>query len=169
MVQIKQLYQEAYIMSLLRNPVVCPLYGITLEAPNYGLVLPFYSGGALDDFLRDDDVELTREIYLRMAHSMASAMVHLHGCTHPVVHGDLKSRNVLLAEPWEQGVAPKLVLCDFGLSAVKIDVESTAAGSMASMATQKNGGGTLNWKAPELFELDALATKASDVYAFGMI
>ncbi|KAK3262128.1 hypothetical protein CYMTET_29000 [Cymbomonas tetramitiformis] len=166
--QIKQLYQEAYIMSLLRNPVVCPLYGVVLEAPQYGLVLPFYSGGALDDFLRDEDMDMTQDMYLQMALSISSAMVHLHGCSQPVVHGDLKSRNVLLTAPWEQGSLPKLMLCDFGLSAVKIDVQNTV-GSMVSMATQNNGGGTLNWNAPELFEQDAVATKASDVYAFGMI
>lgn len=164
------MYKEAYIMSLMRSPLICSLYGVTLEAPHYGLVLPFYSGGALDDFLHDDKVQMTQDMYLHMALSMATAMAHLHNGSHPVVHGDLKSRNVLLAVPWKQGVVPKLVLCDFGLSTVKIDVQSTVAGTtMASVATQKHGGGTLNWKAPELFEQDAEATKESDMYAFAML
>eukprot|EP00854_Cymbomonas_tetramitiformis_P010968 gene10968-12973_t len=168
--QVKELYKEAYIMSLMRSPLVCSLYGETLQAPHYGIVLPFYSGGALDDFLRDERVEVTKEMYLHMALSLATAMTHLHNGPHPVVHGDLKSRNVLLAVTWRQGVLPKLVLCDFGLSTVKMDVQSTVAGStMASMATQKHGGGTLNWKAPELLEQNVGATKQSDVYAFAML
>ncbi|KAK3280146.1 hypothetical protein CYMTET_12002, partial [Cymbomonas tetramitiformis] len=168
--QVKELYKEAYIMSLMRSPLVCSLYGVTLEAQHYGLVLPFHSGGALDDFLRDDKVEITQDLYLQMALTIATAMAHLHNSSQAVVHGDLKSRNVLLATPWKRGVLPKLVLCDFGLSTVKLDVQSTVAGStMASMAIQKHGGGTLNWKAPELFEQDAAATKKSDVYAFAML
>eukprot|EP00854_Cymbomonas_tetramitiformis_P002817 gene2817-3612_t len=168
--QVKELYKEAYIMSMMRSPLVCSLYGVTLEAQHYGLVLPFHSGGALDDFLRDDKVEITQDLYLKMALTIATAMAHLHNSSQAVVHGDLKSRNVLLATPWKRGVLPKLVLCDFGLSTVKLDVQSTVAGStMASMAIQKHGGGTLNWKAPELFEQDAAATKKSDVYAFAML
>ncbi|KAK3246932.1 hypothetical protein CYMTET_43545 [Cymbomonas tetramitiformis] len=168
--QILELYKEAYIMSLLRTPLVCGLYGVTLEAPHYGLVLPYYSGGALDDFLRDTQVQMTEDMCLHMALNMATAMAHLHSCSPPIIHGDLKSRNVLLEVPWKPGVQPKLVLCDFGLSTVKMDVQSTVGGStLASMATQKHGGGTLNWKAPELFEQEADVTKQSDVYAFAMV
>ncbi|KAK3266446.1 hypothetical protein CYMTET_24936 [Cymbomonas tetramitiformis] len=168
--QILELYKEAYIMSLLRTPLVCALYGVTLEAPHYGIVLPYYSGGALDDFLRDKQVKMTEDMCLHMALNMATAMAHLHNYSPPITHGDLKSRNVLLEVPWKPGMMPKLVLCDFGLSTVKLDVQSTVGGStLASMATQKHGGGTLNWKAPELFEQESDVTKQSDVYAFAMV
>ncbi|KAK3253508.1 hypothetical protein CYMTET_37235 [Cymbomonas tetramitiformis] len=157
-------------MSLMRSPLVCSLYGVTLEAPHYGLVLPFHSGGALDDFLRDDEVQMTQDMYLRMALSLATAMEHLHTSLEPVVHGDLKSRNVLLAAPWKQGELPKLVLCDFGLSTVRCDVQSTQASTtMPSMATgNRGGGGTVNWMAPELFE-GSKPSNESDVYAFAML
>eukprot|EP00854_Cymbomonas_tetramitiformis_P002854 gene2854-3652_t len=164
--QVLALYKEAYAMSLLRSPLVCGLYGVTLEAQHYGLVLPFYRGGTLDDFLRDEQVQVTEQMYVHLALSIATAMVCLHNRSVPVVHGDLKSRNVQLAVPWKPGVLPQLVLCDFGLSSVKMDVQSTVG---TSTVTEKQGGGTLNWKAPELLEQNAKVTKESDVYAFAMV
>eukprot|EP00854_Cymbomonas_tetramitiformis_P016167 gene16167-19182_t len=166
--QVEALYKEAYVMSLLRNPNLCGIYGVVLEAPHYGLLMPYYSGGALDDFLRDKTVQMTQDMYVTMAMNLASALVYMHTRAQPVVHGDLKSRNVLLATEWEEGSSPQLILCDFGLSAVKLDVQSTMHGSMTSMVTQKHGGGTLNWQAPEQLE-GTKPNQQTDVYAFGML
>merc|ERR1711988_157516 len=64
--QIKELYREAYVTSLLRHPNVCSLFGVVLEKSHYGLVQEYYSGGALDDFLRESSGDVSHELYIPM-------------------------------------------------------------------------------------------------------
>ncbi|KAK3254090.1 hypothetical protein CYMTET_36681, partial [Cymbomonas tetramitiformis] len=165
---LKQLYSEAYVMNLLRHPNICGFFGIVLDKPHYGLVMNFYNGGSLDEILQDDDIDLPSQVYIPMARSMASAMLHLHSSKPLVLHGDLKSRNVLLAKPYDpnSGEIPVCILCDFGLSKVKSD-SSTMASTVGTTQSGR-GGGTLNWTPPELMNGGA-HSKASDVYTFGMV
>ena len=69
-----------------------------------------------------------------------------------MLHRDLKSSNVLIAEDW------KVKLCDFGLSGHK----------KKSKKKKKSRIGTYQWMAPEVIrneELDFF----SDVYSFGVV
>lgn len=97
---------------------------------------------------------------LRMARHVARGLNFLHG--RDVVHGDMKSLNVLLDED------DNAKLTDFGLAEVRQSALSTVA-SRASVVT--NGfKGTVEWSAPEMFgDAPARANKATDAYALGYV
>ncbi|KZV83215.1 kinase-like protein, partial [Exidia glandulosa HHB12029] len=74
-----------------------------------------------------------------------------------IVHGDLKSGNILVSA---DGNA---LICDFGLATILTGDQS--AHTFSSFVK-----GTCRWMAPELFEHDqAKHTRASDVWAFGCV
>ena len=90
-----------------------------------------------------------------------------------VLHRDVKSPNVLVFDggPWLFDGSPRRVakLADFGLAVVKNELSTLATTSTA---------GTMNWKAPELFEsrdsaetdwYKGRATSASDMYSFACV
>jgi serine/threonine-protein kinase TNNI3K len=87
---------------------------------------------------------------LRMAVQVAHALTYLHSPETPVVHRDLKSRNVLLSETMDAKVI------DFGISCERQDVTMTA------------GVGTSLWMAPEVMLGNRYDEKA-DVFSFGVI
>src|SRR5205823_4030791 len=77
-----------------------------------------------------------------------------------VIHGDLKSSNIVLTKGGGRAVVP--VITDFGLARrVNGPVPSTLLASAS-------GGGTPAYMAPELWQ-GAKASVASDVYALGVV
>ncbi|KAG5351156.1 hypothetical protein C0989_007701 [Termitomyces sp. Mn162] len=84
-------------------------------------------------------------------------MKYLH--ENGVVHGDLKSLNILVTE------YERACLADFGFSYV---TESSGLGGLALSSRQADGG-TMGFEAPELVESESKRTSASDVFAFGMV
>ncbi|KAG6896478.1 hypothetical protein C0992_008014 [Termitomyces sp. T32_za158] len=89
---------------------------------------------------------------------VASGMKYLHD--NGVVHGDLKSLNVLVTE------SRRACLADFGLSYV---TESGGLGG-PDLSSFHASGGTQGFEAPELARSDEFRrTSASDVFAFGMV
>ncbi|WIA15154.1 hypothetical protein OEZ85_001840 [Tetradesmus obliquus] len=124
---------------------------------------------ALDQkcFLRNSsNGYLAPTISLSLAHDIAAALLHLH--SEGVVHGDLKAANVLLTRGGEDcgglwaaclGFRVTAKVADFGL-ALQLDPSDTHA----TMAAR----GTPTHMSPELF-LSGHVSKASDVYAFGIL
>src|SRR5580704_9047997 len=79
-----------------------------------------------------------------------------------VVHGDLKSNNVILTEDADGGV--RAVITDFGLARKP----PAPAGNNAGGAGSSAAGGTPDYMAPELWSGEK-PSMASDVYALGVI
>jgi len=82
--------------------------------------------------------------------SIVFGLAYLHSFDPPIIHRDLKSRNVLLDS--EKGTK----LTDFGVSREVDD------------STLTNGVGTFQWMAPEIMRGNAY-TVAADVYSFGVL
>ncbi|KAJ0390548.1 hypothetical protein P43SY_011585 [Pythium insidiosum] len=87
---------------------------------------------------------------LRIALHIVDALVYLHSRQPPVLHRDLKSRNVLLSTQHDA----KLI--DFGVSRERGDQTMTA------------GVGTLRWMAPEVMQGGRYSDKA-DIFSFGVL
>ncbi|KAJ0390941.1 hypothetical protein ATCC90586_011421 [Pythium insidiosum] len=87
---------------------------------------------------------------MRIALHIVDALVYLHSRQPPVLHRDLKSRNVLLSTQHDA----KLI--DFGVSRERGDQTMTA------------GVGTLRWMAPEVMQGGRYSDKA-DIFSFGVL
>uniref|UniRef100_K3X7M7 Protein kinase domain-containing protein n=1 Tax=Globisporangium ultimum (strain ATCC 200006 / CBS 805.95 / DAOM BR144) TaxID=431595 RepID=K3X7M7_GLOUD len=95
--------------------------------------------------------EWTRE-KLQIAIGIVEALVYVHSFTPPLVHRDLKSRNVLLSEELEAK------LTDFGVS--RFSSEDN---------TMTTGVGTGKWLAPEVISGKSDYDQSADIYAFGVV
>ncbi|OQS06708.1 kinase [Thraustotheca clavata] len=84
--------------------------------------------------------------------SIIYALVYLHTFDPPIIHRDLKSRNVLLDS--KKGTK----LTDFGISKEIYDAQETMT----------SGIGTYQWMAPEIIT-GTRYSEAADIYSFGVI
>ncbi|KAI4320089.1 hypothetical protein MLD38_033603 [Melastoma candidum] len=119
------------------------------------LVHPFYPRGNLAGFIRDGSNDSHRWATLyKISVGIARGLDHLHtGIAKPLVHGNLKSKNILLDHYHQPYIS------DFALYTV---MNPTTAQEM--MEASEAGG----YKAPELIKMRE-ATPASDVYSYGII
>ncbi|HXW60352.1 MAG TPA: protein kinase, partial [Myxococcota bacterium] len=151
---LEEFRQEAQIMFQLGNESdhIVRLKKICLESPNYSLVMELMPKGSLYDLLQNRQ-ELPWPIRYRIALDIAHGLETLHG--YNILHRDLKSLNVLLDDRL------RAKLSDFGLSKIKKETSSQSV---------QAAKGTVQWMAPELFNrVGGAATKASDIYSFGMV
>ncbi|RLN20160.1 hypothetical protein BBJ28_00015131 [Nothophytophthora sp. Chile5] len=88
---------------------------------------------------------------IALALDLAEALVYLHSFDPPIIHRDLKSRNILLSHEWEAK------LSDFGISRESSN-ETTMTGGM----------GTTAWISPEVLQGDRYSESA-DIYSFGIV
>ncbi|KAG1872870.1 kinase-like domain-containing protein, partial [Suillus tomentosus] len=119
------------------------------------LVSPWMPNGTLNFYLTHKNKTLAGMDRLRILKQITEGLKYLHD--NDVIHGDLTSKNVLIAVDG----SPRLA--DFGVS--NIMVQSDPAFSFHN--------GAVCWAAPELLfpedETVPCATKSSDIYALGCI
>jgi tetratricopeptide (TPR) repeat protein len=146
------------------HPGVCRIFDIHTAATASGeiefLSMEFLDGLTLAERLREGPVQGSTacKIALQLCEGLAEAH-RSH-----VVHGDLKSNNVILVPA--AGDAPaRAVITDFGLARQPNLADET--GNVTQMASAPVGGARA-YMAPELTQ-GAKQTTASDVYAMGVI
>ena len=157
----RRLTPEALHASEVSHPNVCRVFEIHTARIEDGeiefLTMEFVEGVTLTARLKGAPIPEAeaRAIALGIAQGVAEA--HRHG----VVHGDLKSNNVILGRGPDGGV--RAVITDFGLArwARRRDLE--AAQELASEVA-----GTPQYMAPEV-SAGLRPSPASDVYALGVI
>ncbi|ETL97876.1 TKL protein kinase [Phytophthora nicotianae] len=117
------------------------------------MLLEYMNGGDLRRYLAGPrtPVGWTRRKF-DIAIGIIEALVYLHSFVPPLVHRDLKSKNVLLSSDF------KAKLSDFGASRFR-SVENTMTG----------GVGTGRWLAPEVIRGDTDYGPAADIYSFGAL
>lgn len=98
-----------------------------------------------------------------MAADCARAVAYIH--SQCLVHKDVKSPNFLVFDAPADGRVPYLIKCgDFGMQEIKTQTHPRRQnGTLITTGTF----GAANWRAPELWEEDAMPTPASDVYGLG--
>ncbi|CEM12152.1 unnamed protein product [Vitrella brassicaformis CCMP3155] len=153
--------REMAIMMRLRHPNLTLLMGATTKNRPLCVIIEYCSGGTLFELLHGQpQVPLTWRQKIKLATDIAKGMNFLHTCKPQIVHRDLKSLNILLAEPVRSpSDNPLAKVSDFGLSRIK---RSAGWGHMTGAA------GTYHWMAPEVLTNQQYNEKV-DVFSFGIV
>ncbi|KAJ1276959.1 hypothetical protein BS78_05G256800 [Paspalum vaginatum] len=147
----KEFVQELVILCHLSHPNIVKLVGCCLEFEAPMLVYEFVQNGNLNQLLHGSPRRrVSLPTRLRIAAESAEALAHLHTHpVHPVLHGDVKPENILLADGWIAKVS------DFGCSTIKDNVQVVPKGTLAYLD-------------PEFLHSFQLTDKG-DVYSFGVV
>jgi len=152
------LQNEMCLWAQLDHPNCVKFFGVCFEPTDfYYLLCEFMPGGSLFDRhhrLRSQSKRPTPPQTPQMLiewRQVAGAMDHLHD--KQILHRDLKSANVLVAEDG------RLVVADFGL------VRYCQSDAQANMTAET---GSYRWMAPEVIRHEPYGT-GCDVYSFGVL
>ncbi|XP_015231748.1 PREDICTED: mitogen-activated protein kinase kinase kinase MLT-like isoform X1 [Cyprinodon variegatus] len=150
--KLLKIENEAEILSVLSHRNIIQFYGAIVEAPNYGIVTEYASGGSLYDYLSSDESEeMDMRQIMSWAAEIAKGMHYLHSeAPVKVIHRDLKSRNVVL------GADKVLKICDFGAS------------KFLSHTTHMSLVGTFPWMAPEVIQ-SLPVSETCDTFSYGVV
>ncbi|KAF8066577.1 kinase-like domain-containing protein [Lyophyllum atratum] len=153
----KRFSKEAILWGQLSHPNVLPIYGIHRFRRRFCLVSPWMEAGDMEKYLKSRPYGSR----IQFAVDVAEGLLYLHN--NDIIHGDLKSQNILIDD---RGRAR---LADFGISSIS-DSKIPAWTTHSSAASK---GGSVRWQAPELFDPDTdeqpKNTKASDIYAWSCV
>ncbi|CAN0451384.1 unnamed protein product, partial [Ascophyllum nodosum] len=146
--------RELETMMRLRSPYTVNVYGIiTTRKDSLVLVMELLTGGDLRSLLRNASEDLPEERVRLITKDVCAGIVFLHRKN--IVHGDLKSPNVLF-----DGVG-RAKIADFGTSRWMRHATSTG------LVTYKTNAGThmsFAWAAPEVLDAGT-PSFASDMYS----
>nr|XP_057922382.1 mitogen-activated protein kinase kinase kinase 11 [Doryrhamphus excisus] len=149
--------QEARLFAMLTHPNIITLKGVCLQEPNLCLIMEYASGGPLSRALAGR--RIPPHVLVNWAVQIARGMLYLHSeAIVPVIHRDLKSNNILLAQPIENECMEGLTLkiTDFGLA------------REWHKTTKMSTAGTYAWMAPEVIKSSTFS-KGSDVWSYGVL
>ncbi|CAK9154156.1 unnamed protein product [Ilex paraguariensis] len=146
---------EICALTEIRHRNIVKLYGFCLHTRHSFLVYEFLEGGSLGYFLSNDEQAMRFEWSKRIniVKGVANALSYMHhGCSPPMIHRDISSKNVLLDSVYEAHIS------DFGTARV-LQLDSSNWTSFA---------GTFGYAAPELAYTMEVNEKC-DVYSFGVL
>ncbi|KAM6949383.1 mitogen-activated protein kinase kinase kinase 11 [Aplochiton taeniatus] len=149
--------QEARLFAMLTHPNIIALKGVCLQEPNLCLIMEYAAGGPLSRALAGR--RIPPHVLVNWAVQIARGMLYLHSeAIVPVIHRDLKSNNILLAQPIEnENMEGKtLKITDFGLA------------REWHKTTKMSTAGTYAWMAPEVIKSSTFS-KGSDVWSYGVL
>eukprot|EP00951_Prasinocladus_malaysianus_P004549 scaffold31966_cov45-Prasinocladus_malaysianus.AAC.1 len=138
------------------------LLGTSHGAESALLVTELAHDGSLYNFYYEEEDKYMQSWARRvdLGKQIASALHYLHSKKPPVLHCDLKSKNVLLKKGDDGHMIAKL--CDFGQALTKM--------TQSHRSTLPSFRGTLAWCAPEVLgSTSPTYTEMSDVYSLGMV
>ena len=152
----KEFGKEMLILAQVNHRNVVKLLGCCLEVEVPMLVYEFVPNGTLFDLIHNNNHgwRISLATRLGIAHESADAIAYLHSsASTPILHGDIKSPNILLDMDHQAKVS------DFGASIL-------APTDKSQFITLVHG--TCGYLDPEYMQTNLLTDK-SDVYSFGVL
>lgn len=159
-----QALNELTILNSYRIDNILPIYGISIDGPEACLVYQFMANGSLEDRLscKNGTPALTWNQRALIGEGVAKGLYYLHTLRDkPLVHGDVKSANVLL----DAQFVPKLG--DFGLARQVFKGKKPQA-ELCTHCTVSSIHGTSVYLPPEYLRHKILSP-AVDVYSYGIV
>jgi len=151
------LTNECTIWARLKHRNICSFFGMAPTSQAVLLICELLPDGALQDKLeqlRDKRAAPPSVRHLvTQLQQISSGMEYLHSLDPPVLHRDLKSANILLAEGGD-----RLAIADFGLARYQ-----AAQGKKMTAET-----GSYRWMAPEVIRHEEYDQRC-DVYSFAIL
>ncbi|KAF7374886.1 LsmAD domain-containing protein [Mycena sanguinolenta] len=150
---LKKLGREALIWRQLSHPNLLPFFGLYILEHRLSLISPWMEKGDLRLFLSTAPPDMDR---VSLIADVAMGVEYLHN--EHIVHGDLKSPNILVTP------SGRACITDFGLSTIVDEL------SLKMTFSSRSGqAGTVRYQAPELLKNESSNHYGSDVYAFACV
>lgn len=158
-----RIQQEARLLAKLNHPNIVALYDVLEESQtdtdkddNIALVMEYIEGTTLRGWMRERTPSLQQKLSLLMQISLGLQQAHSLG----IIHRDLKSDNILIAENAKGEPVAKIT--DFGIAKSQqldektLTAENQLAGTITAMSPEQILGKTLDARS-DLFSLGTIA------------
>jgi Protein kinase domain/Ankyrin repeats (3 copies) len=150
---------EVEILKKLRHPHILLFMSSNGQSRPLRMVTELCRGGDLHKVLHESDIKLSPIQRLACVNQIAEALAYLHTSHPPVIHGDIKSLNILLShEIRSKDSKVNCKLADF----------NTACEGPRIPPKLQGATGTYFWSAPEVLQGDVETSTAADVYSFAI-
>jgi serine/threonine-protein kinase len=156
----RSLLDEARTAAALNHPSICIVHGLGRIGDEPFIVMEHVVGRPLSSIITDG-TGLPFETAIHYGMQIADALAHAH--THGVVHGDIKSANVMVAPDG------RAKILDFGLAVRPVNVPVAGdAPTTGRRQCEASCAGTVAYMAPELLR-GQVPSAWSDLWAFGVL
>ncbi|KAG5643606.1 hypothetical protein DXG03_000614 [Asterophora parasitica] len=150
---VGDIQREVALLTQLRDaPNVTKYYGCYMDGPRVWIVMELAQGGSVLSLMKASRNGCIEERYVSIIiREVLVGLSYLHKV--PVIHRDIKAANILVT------ATGKVVICDFGVSAV-----------LATTSSKRNTlTGTPHWMAPELLQTLPVYDTKADIWSLGIL
>lgn len=151
-VYIRSIQREAQILSSLPHPYLPIARDFLITPQSFIIAMDYIEGRTLADVLSESAEALSEERVLRWAVQICDALAYLHSKTPPIIHRNIKPKNIIL----ESGDIERVRLIGFGLARYYVD----------GLDHDEEFFGTIGFSPPEQYGSSQTDAR-SDIFSLG--